>query len=293
MSQRVCMLGVLVLALLAAPAPVGAEGFQTFLGNTGIGGFFIRREANCTASSIPRSVRFQAQRFQLGAAATCTIYSAQDYDGYIHLYAGNFNSANPAANCIAGNDDDSPAPGLGIGTSALRNLDLAAGTYTLVTSAFSNTEGSGGSGSFSNTIHCGSESGTVPFLLTVQPRHGSCPAEFAGINDDQEICLQNNRFVVVVDQITNSATGIGTPVRTGSTDTGMFWFYNDRNWEVMVKVLNGCSINDRWWVFIGGLTNQGYRVRVADAITLQVNPYTNALGVRAAAVADVNAFPCP
>jgi len=291
MSQRVCILGVLVLALLAAPVPVGAEGFQTFLGNTGIGGFFNRPSASCVATAT--SVRFQSQRFQLGAAATCTIYSAQSYDGYIHLYSANFNSNNPTVNCIAGNDDDTPAPNLGIGTSVLRNLDLAAGTYTLVTSAFSNTSGNGGSGSFSNTIHCGSESSSSPSLLTVQPRHGGCGATFVGIPLDQQICLQNTRFIVAVDQITNSATGLGTPVRTGSTDTGMFWFYNDRNWEVMVKVLNGCSINGRWWVFIGGLTNQGYRVRVADTTTLQVNPYTNALGVRAPAVADVTAFPCP
>ncbi len=82
-------------------------------------------------------------------------------------------------------------------------------------------------------------------------------------------------------------------MRTGSTDTGMFWFYNDRNWEAMVKVLNGCAINGNWWVFIGALTNQGYRVRVADTTTLQIKSYPNTLGVRAPAVADVVAFPCP
>lgn len=287
MSQRVRILGVLSLALLAAPALVSAEGFQTFLGNTGVGAFFNRPGATCAATGT--SVRFQAQRFRLGSAATCTIYSAQDYDGYIHLYAGSFNPASPTTNCLAGNDDDTPAPNLGIGTSVLRNQDLTAGFYTLVTSAFSNS----GSGAFSNTIHCGSESGTAPSLLTVQPRHGSCPATFVGIPLDQQVCLQSERFIVAIDQITNSATGLGTPVRAGSSDTGLFWFYNDRNWEVMVKVLNACAINNRYWVFIGALTNQGYRVRVADGNTLQINTYTNNLGTRAAAVADTNAFPCP
>lgn len=288
MFQRVRVLGVLIVALLAVPALVSAEGFQTFLGNTSVGAFFNRPNASCGATGT--NVRFQAQRFRLGQAATCSIYSAQSYDGFIHLYAGTFNPGNPTANCVTGNDDDTPAPNLGIGTSVLRNLDLAANTnYTLVTSAFSGS----GSGAFSNTIHCGSESGTAPSLLTVQPRHGSCPATFVGIPLDQQVCLQGERFIVAIDQITNSATGLGTPVRAGSSDTGLFWFYNDRNWEVVIKVLDGCSVNGRWWVFIGALTNQGYRVRVADGNTLQINTYTNPLGTRAAAVADTNAFPCP
>ncbi len=128
-------------------------------------------------------------------------------------------------------------------------------------------------------------------MHTVQPQHGNCGVQFAGIPDQQEICV-GNRFKVIVDSISNSPTGLGTPVRAGSVDTGIFWFYNDRNWEVMVKVLNACAINNRWWVFIGALTNQAYRVRVANNATLEINSYSNPLGTRAAAVADTDAFPC-
>lgn len=292
MSKRVSLvLGMAALALLAVPLAAFAEGFQTFLGNTGIGAFFNRPGATCAATAT--SVRFQSQRFNISQAATCNIYSAQDYDGYIHLYAGSFNPASPTTNCLAGNDDDNPAPGLGIGASVLRGQALTAGFYTLVTSAFSNSSSNGGSGAFSNTIFCGSASGASPSLLNVQPRHGSCGISYVGIPDNQEICLQNNRFLVAINNISNSATGLGTPVRAGSTDTGMFWFYNDRNWEVMVKLLNGCAINNFWWVFAGALTNQQYTINVADATTLQVNGYTNPLGTRAAAVADTEAFACP
>lgn len=283
MIQRIRRFAAVSAALLAAPALVGAEGSQTFFGNTDVGASFNRPDQACVATAF--SVRYQAQTFRVGEAATCSIYSAQDYDGYIHLYQGEFDPADPAVNCVAGNDDDNPAPNLGIGVSVLKGLELVPGaTYTLVTSGFF----TGDAGAFSNTIHCGAFG---PEVLTVQPRHGACPITFTGIPADQQICLAD-RFLVAIDQITNSASGIGTPVRAGSSDTGIFWFYDDRNWEVMVKVLNGCPINNRFWVFGGALTNQGYRLRVADGRTFEVNTYTNPLGTRAPALTDVQAFPC-
>ena len=33
------------------------------------------------------------------------------------------------------------------------------------------------------------------------------------------------------------------------------WFFQAENVEAVVKVLNGCGINDRYWVFAGGLTD--------------------------------------
>jgi hypothetical protein len=275
------------LGLLAASGAVRAEGFQTFLGNTSRGAIFDRPDGTCAADDVfadDENVLFIAQSFVLDSDTRCHIYSAQDYDGFIHLYSESFNPALPLENCVDGDDDGD----LGQGTSKLSSLDLTAGTYVLVTSAFE----AGLQGSFSNTIHCGTAVGINPPVSNVQPLHGACGADTLGIPDEREICL-HNKFKLAIDNISGGAPGdLATPVRTGSTDTGLFWFYNDRNWEVMVKVLRGCPFNGHWWVFAGALTNQRYTIKVFDTSTGQAKTYPNAFDVRAAAVADTSAFPC-
>ncbi len=139
---------------------------------------------------------------------------------------------------------------------------------------------------------CGTASGTPPPLANVQPLHGACGPDFLGVPDEREICL-HNRFKVAIDNVPGPAPdGLATPVRTGSTDTGLFWFFNDRNWEVMVKVPRECPSNGHWWVFVGALTDQRYRVVVADTVGTLAKTYSNPLGNRAQAVADTTAIPC-
>lgn len=50
-------------------------------------------------------------------------------------------------------------------------------------------------------------------------------------------------------------------------DTGAFWFFNSANLEIVLKVLDGCAVNDRYWVFLSGLTNVGVEVTVRDTLT--------------------------
>jgi hypothetical protein len=151
-------------------------------------------------------------------------------------------------------------------------------TYILVTTGFNNTH----AGSFQNYIQCDDDA---------QPIQGSC-GNYSTISSEKSICLQD-RFLVAIRNVTNHPSdGIATPVRTGTNDTSLFWFYNDRNWEVMVKVLNGCAINGHYWVFAGALTNQGYEILVTDMTNQFQRRYANPLFTRAAAVADTTAFPC-
>lgn len=281
MKLRFFVTSIVALVLLWPAAALGAgDFFQTFSGANIGAPTFNRPNSACSATST--AVRYQAQSFSLPSAARCYIYSAQSYDGYLHLYHGGFNPANPTANCVVGDDDGD----LGIGTSSLENVALAAGTYFLVTSAFSPSSSSGATGSFETTIHCDADNPT----LSAQPIQGSC--YFVSTPREKQTC-HFDRFAVRITGITNHPTdGLGTPVRFGSSDSAIFWFYNDRNFEVMLKVLNGCAINGYYWVFIGALTNQGYTVQVGDSLTQQVNNYPNTLGTRAAAVADTHAFAC-
>ncbi|REJ74053.1 MAG: hypothetical protein DWQ36_09225 [Acidobacteria bacterium] len=267
-----CTLLALVLA-----APVHGDAGQTFSGNTENGPTFNRPVGGGPSVSTSL-VRYRVQRFRLEQDSSCYIVSAQDYDGYLHLYRNSFNPALPLVNLVDGDDDAE----LGIGTSRIpadlntNSVALTAGTYFLVTSGFSASS----QGFFQNTIHCN----------VAQPLQGSC-SQYFGVPIEQQVCLQN-RFVVAINWNTASNSGLATPVRSGTNDTALYWFFGETNWEVMIKVLDACGLNGHYWVFIGALTDQGYSISVGDAQTGQVNAYSNFLGDQAPAVTDTTAFPC-
>ena len=77
-------------------------------------------------------------------------------------------------------------------------------------------------------------------------------------------------------------------------DTGYFWFFDAANVEMVIKVLDGCGFNDRYWVFAGGLTNVAIEVTVEDTVTGQTNVYANPLGAAFEPIQDIEAFAsCP
>ncbi len=107
------------------------------------------------------------------------------------------------------------------------------------------------------------------------------------------LCLDNARFRVTVFYATSagaSGAGMGVPL-TG--DSGYFWFFSADNIELVVKVLTGCGINNRFWVFSGGLTNVGVTMIVEDTLTGNTQTYSNTIGNPFQPLQDTNAFPCP
>ena len=89
-------------------------------------------------------------------------------------------------------------------------------------------------------------------------------------------------------------TGVGSVVSAAADRSGLFWFFAPDNWELLMKVIDGCSFNDRYWVFSAATTNVEYTLTVTDTMTGQVKRYDNPLGRNAAAVTDTNAFAsCP
>jgi hypothetical protein len=284
--MRTKRLGVAVLCaggLLMWSEPVRADLFQAFAGNTTGAPTFNRPIGDGSTGLSGNQVRYQAQGFRLLSTAQCLINSAQDYDGYLHLYRASFDPGKPLSNLIDGDDDGE----LGQGSSRIphdlgvNSIALSAGTYTLVNSGFN----LGQTGAFQDFITCDGD---------VQPIQGFSNAFFPGIPMEQQVWL-HNRFVVAVDQISNhSGDGIGTPVRFGSNDSAFFWFYNDTNFEVQIKVLNACPFASHWWVFIATTSNQAHRIRVGDSTTTQVQTYFRTLGPPAPAVNDIiTVFPCP
>ena len=110
-----------------------------------------------------------------------------------------------------------------------------------------------------------------------------------------EMCLDDNRFRVEVEwQDPDGNVGSGQVVPTESPNSGLMWFFSSENWEMLIKVLNGCSINNRYWVFSAATTNVQYTLRVTDTMTGAVSVYNNPPGTAADAITDTGAFDtCP
>jgi hypothetical protein len=110
----------------------------------------------------------------------------------------------------------------------------------------------------------------------------------------ETLCLSNGRFRVEVNWKTaDGQTGPGHVVTT-SDSSGLLWFFEPSNWEVVVKVLNGCGEpNPRYWLFFAGATDVQYTVTVADTQTGVVKAYFNQLG-SSAVETETDAFAtCP
>src|SRR4029077_3807195 len=90
---------------------------------------------------------------------------------------------------------------------------------------------------------------------------------------DPTLCLANDRFHVAVHwELPTGESGEGHPVAL-SGDTGYFWFFNPANVELIVKVLDGRALNNRFWVFYGALSNVKYTLTVTDTVTSGVKVY--------------------
>ncbi len=130
---------------------------------------------------------------------------------------------------------------------------------------------------------------TGAYTLTLE-----CSAAASCVPDPTALCLNNGRFRVAATFLTpDGRSGNGQTVPETS-DTGLFWFFSASNIEAIVKVVNGCAFNDRYWVFAAGLTNVQVVLTVTDTSTGETRTYTNPQGTPFAAIQDTNAFAaCP
>jgi hypothetical protein len=73
---------------------------------------------------------------------------------------------------------------------------------------------------------------------------------------------------------------------------GLFWFFAADNPEMLVKVLDACALDGRFWIFYAAGTNVGFTLTVTDLQTGQVRTYGNLDGTSAPPVLDTSALPC-
>ena len=115
------------------------------------------------------------------------------------------------------------------------------------------------------------------------------------VDDGDTLCLNDNRFQVEVTWTDYQGnTGAGQVGPCGSENSGLFYFFTPDNWEMLIKVLDGCGVNQNYWVYFAATTDVEFVTTVTDTQTGAVKTYTNALGHPANAVTDATAFPaCP
>lgn len=116
-----------------------------------------------------------------------------------------------------------------------------------------------------------------------------------GAGSATSACLNTRfSFSVTFRDPNTGLTGTGQLVACPNPDSAVFWFFAPNAWEVMVKSINGCALNDRYWAFSAAATNVFFRLNVTDVRAGANKIYFNYPGPPAPAVTDAGAFAtCP
>ena len=87
---------------------------------------------------------------------------------------------------------------------------------------------------------------------------------------EQYLCLSEGRFEIQAhwkNHLEEGVFGAATAVPIDVSDeSGMFWFFNSTNIELVVKTLDGRVLNGHYWVFFGALSDVEYWVTVRDTL---------------------------
>jgi hypothetical protein len=114
----------------------------------------------------------------------------------------------------------------------------------------------------------------------------------AGVcQESNTMLLHDGRFTVQVNWVSPDSDGEGTPIPLTS-DSGYFWFFENTNVELLVKIKDGCAVNDYFWFFWGAMTDVAYTITVTDTQTDAVRTYEGAQHVQKSGN-DIHAFACP
>ena len=127
------------------------------------------------------------------------------------------------------------------------------------------------------------------------PAIGLAPAVLSCQPSTTAVCLNGGRFKVSARyNATQSGNGQGPgKVLLESRDSTKFWFFDAANVELMVKVLDGCGVNGKFWVFSAGLTNVGVELTVVDSNNGAQKVYNNPQNKNYPPTFDTSAFSCP
>lgn len=81
--------------------------------------------------------------------------------------------------------------------------------------------------------------------------------------------------------------------RGESAESSFWWFFVPTNFEMGVKIIDACTFTGNYWVYISGLTNVAYTVRLRDTQTGNTRTYSNPEGSYPQTIGDTGVgLPC-
>ncbi|MXW02889.1 MAG: hypothetical protein F4X59_07635 [Holophagales bacterium] len=84
------------------------------------------------------------------------------------------------------------------------------------------------------------------------------------VESETVLCLHEGRYEVTAEFTVNSETMAARVARPRTRDSGLFYFFERNNWEMLLKVLDGCGENQHHWVFAATASDVGIRLVVRD-----------------------------
>jgi hypothetical protein len=122
---------------------------------------------------------------------------------------------------------------------------------------------------------------------------GTAPPPTPCVESATDLCLgAGGRFRVTAAWSTAAGdSGVGV-LRPLTADTAAFWFFDEANLELVVKVLAACPVNAHHWVFAAGLTDVAVTLVVEDTVTGARRTYVNQQGTAFQPIQDTAAFDC-
>lgn len=214
-----------------------------------------------------------------------------------------------------------------VGATQSKTLFLSSSSDTAVTWSFNDASffsgadlffthdvsGSGGGVQFNlQGSHCAGDEESVgtssnlngfSVAVAITTNTSVTPPPTGCVADAQTLCIDNQpgdkRFQIRVPYSTTLGGGLsgnGHPIPLsplGVTQGGIFWFFSQSNPEMLIKVINACSFNNKFWVYFAAGTNAGFHVTVTDTKTGHAVTYTNPDLKQALPVADTSALACP
>jgi hypothetical protein len=107
------------------------------------------------------------------------------------------------------------------------------------------------------------------------------------------LCLVGGRFQVTASFRAATGQSGNAQVVQLSDNSAVLWFFDPSNAELFVKVLNGCGLNNSFWLFASGLTNVHVRLDAVDTQTGATRTYFNPINNPFQSIEDTSAFLCP
>ncbi|MFN7962914.1 MAG: Calx-beta domain-containing protein [Thermoanaerobaculia bacterium] len=240
---------------------------------------------------LPGQLRFSNNSYNVnegGGNATITVQRVGGDDGAV---AVNFATQNASA--TAGLDYTAAS-----GTLNWGDQDSSAKTFNVAILEDSLVEGSEGLNLRLSNPTGGATLATPNVASLVIADNDQAPPPGPCVDDANTLCLEQNRFKLQIAWRTappqsQQGQGLRQTIRDFS---GAFSFFNPDNLEMLVKVIDACALNNRFWVFFAATTNVEFTLTVTDTDHPEVPPktYFNPLNTAAVPVQDTNAFAtCP